>query len=246
MVITRPSVPLMPVRSARHDALARAQRRFGWIDGAVIAVSTSPASGGKPVVTLRNAHGSTTGYHVHTHFHGDQLYDQQVDYEGHIGQSVAAAWERDPSQVFVLPEARNESAAPRSDWNNIRSVGELTRAGLVSLGLEPTQAERTTVSGHSAGGSPVAKAIARGDLGSVDRIELYDAAVSSQHNPVSDAERRSVRKFCAAHPERFVVMPGVMQSSWLDYIDRSRWTARASDHWTPLWSSLGRDRDPSG
>lgn len=246
MVITRAAWAL-PTMARKHDALQRAQRRFGWIEGAVIAVSSSPASGGKPVVTLRNSRGSETGYHVHTHFHGDQLFDQEVDYEHNIGATVKAAWDYDVNQVFVLPEAANESAAPRSDWSNIRQVGELTSRALGALGLDPGQAARFCISGHSAGGSPVAKAIARRDAGvkNADRVELYDAAVSSKHNPVSSAERRVIQAWCRANPSKIVLVPGIMRSSWLEYVDRSRWTEPAPDHWSPLWDSLGRDRDPS-
>lgn len=242
MVITRALVCPRSFRTPSQTALERARRRFGAIEGAIIAVSSSPASGGRPVISLRNAQGSPTGYRVHTHFHGDQLFDGQVGYEDQIGPTIQSAWQHDPDQVFVLPEAANESAAPRSDWNNIRSLPGLNRAALTALSLDPDQAAHFTLSGHSAGGSPVARALARGEA--PDRLELYDAAVSSQHNPVSDSERRAVRAWCQRHPERIVLVPGIMRSSWLDYVDRSRWTARAADHWSPLWDSLGQERQP--
>ncbi|GMU55607.1 MAG: hypothetical protein AMXMBFR33_47530 [Candidatus Xenobia bacterium] len=230
-----------PVQEARR----RAERRFGRIEGVQIAVHASPASSGRPVVVLRNQRGATEGFQVHTHFHGDQLYDQQVGYEQRIGSTVERAWQSNPDQVFVLPEARNESAAPRSDWNNIRNLGDLADGAVQASGLDPARAGRTVVSGHSAGGSVIAKAIARQDR-LPDRIELYDAAVGSTHNPVSPGERRALQAWCRDNPERFVVVPGVMQSSWLEYVDRSRWTERASDHWSPLWDSLGQAREPGG
>lgn len=242
MVITRALACTRTLRTPSQLALERARRRFGGIEGAVIAVSSSPASGGRPVISLRNSLGSSSGYRVHTHFHGDQLFDGQVGYEDHIGPTVAAAWRHDPDQVFVLPEAANESAAPRSDWNNIRNLPGLNRAALTALSLEPEQAGPFTLSGHSAGGSPVARALARGEA--PDRLELYDAAVSSQHNPVSDSERRAVQAWCRRHADRIVLVPGIMRSSWLDYVDRSRWTSRADNHWSPLWDSLGQERQP--
>ncbi len=228
-----------------QEARRRAERRFGSIEGVQIAVTASPASSGRPVVVLRNQRGASEGFQVHTHFHGDQLYDQQVGYEQRIGDTVARAWQGNPDLVFVLPEARNESAAPRSDWNNVRNLDELTRQAVEAIRLDPARAGSTVVSGHSAGGSVIARAIVRSDR-MPDRIELYDAAVGSQHNPISSDERRVVRAFCRQNQHRFVVVPGVMQSSWLEYVDRSRWTAPASDHWSPLWDSLGQAREPQG
>jgi len=182
---------------------------------------------------------------VQVHFHGDQLYDQEAQYEKKIGDAVGRAWQKSPNTLFLLPEAANEDAAPRSNWKNISDLRQLTQDGLQKLGLGWENKATWTISGHSAGGSVIAKAMARPDaLSEVTRFELYDAAVSSQHNPVSEAERKKIRAWCQDLPEQFLVVPGTMKSSWLDYIERSRWTAKASDHWSPLWDSLGQFRLP--
>ncbi|MBS2038277.1 hypothetical protein JST97_25055 [bacterium] len=222
----------------------RAVQRFGGIPGVQIEVCQSRGSGGQPVVVLRHQNGQNQ--RLHLHFHGDQLYDQEVKYEDEIGPCIQRAWEAHPDTVFVLPEAANESKAPRSDWNNISDLRQIGQDALAKLGIQSVQ--HWSVSGHSAGGSVVAKALARGsnaqNLKDFDRIELYDAAVSSTHNSVSDAEREKIKRWCQKNPEQFLVVPGVMKSSWLEYVDRSRWTEKASDHWSPLWQSLGRERQP--
>ena len=232
-----------------QKAYDRAVRRFGAIPGVAISVTSSPHTSMVPVVVLKNMAADPTAYKVQIHFHGDQLFDHDVDYETHIGDSVATAWSKDLSTVFVLPEARNEDAAPRSDWANIVSVGGAVRQAVESAGLNWSGVRQTDLSGHSAGGSVVARALVR--LAQSDpseenfnRVELYDAAVGSQHNPVSESDRKLLKSYCAAHQEQFVVVPGIMKSSWLDYIDPKRWTESYKDHWSPLWESLGQYRQP--
>lgn len=237
-------------------AYARAQRRFGAIPGAEITVTSCPASGGFPIVVLKNhnhpADQPAKPSSIQVHFHGEQLYDKDVHYDDEIGKAVERAWSKDSYTVLVLPEARNEDAAPRSDWNNISSVSDLVAHSLKAAKLGASEIGPKFLSGHSAGGSVVAKAIARAasdlaveaELQSYQHIELYDAAVSSQNNPVGDAERSKIQAWCKQKPSQFVVMPGIMKSSWLDYVDKSRWTEKAADHWTPLWSSLGQFREP--
>lgn len=232
--------PLPAKRLSLQAAYDRAVKRFGHIPGAHIEVCQSKGCGQTPVVVLRHQQGKNE--RVHLHFHGDQLYDQQQNYEGEIGSCVERAWNTHPDTVFVLPEAANESKAPRSDWKNISDLGQIGKDALAKLGIESVA--HWTVSGHSAGGSVVAKAIARGDT-EFERIELYDAAVSSTHNPVSERERETIKRWCKRNPEQFLVVPGVMKSSWLEYVDRSRWTEKAADHWSPLWQSLGQDRNPA-
>lgn len=222
-------------RGPVENTKARAEKRFGKIPGVQIQVITSPGSSGKPVVVLRHAEGKHDK--VQVHFHGDQLYDTNIGYDDKIGPCVERAWGKSKDTVFVLPDANNESAAPRSDWNNIKDVGRIVKD---AVGETPVH---VTVSGHSAGGSPLAKALARGTE-KFDRIELYDAAVSSQHNPVSDAERAKVQKWCAANQGKILLVPGSMGSSWLTYVDKSRHTAKYNDHWNPLWQSLGQYREP--
>lgn len=225
-------------------AYDRAVKRFGQIPGVQIEVIQSRGCGQTPVVILRRQDGQND--RIHLHFHGDQLYDQQQNYEGEIGPCVERAWNAHPDTIFVLPEALNENKAPRSDWKNVSDLRQIGNDALARLGIESVP--HWTVSGHSAGGSVVAKAIARGsnaqNLKEFDRIELYDAAVSSTHNPVSDSERETIKRWCKKNPGQFLVVPGVMKSSWLEYIDRSRWTEKASDHWSPLWQSLGQARNP--
>lgn len=230
-----------------QQAYVRAVRRFGAIPGAEIFVTAVPASGGRPVVVLRQASADRSHLTVQTHFHGDQLYDQDVDYDKHIGETVAAAWQKDANTVFVLPEAQNEYAAPRTDWSNLQSVPDTALQAVEASGLSWDGVVRTVVSGHSAGGSAIALALARGDDGlkQYDRIELYDAAVGSTHNPVSTGQRALIEAYCRDHEDQFLVVPGVMQSSWLTYVDRSRWTAPYTDHWSPLWTSLGQFRCPA-
>lgn len=236
--------PVSKGRLTLQASYDRAVKRFGQIPGVHIEVCQSSGSGGQPVVVLRREDGQNQ--RVHIHFHGDQLYDQQVNYEGEIGPCIQRAFESHPDTVFVLPEAANESKAPRSDWNNISDLRRIGQDGLAKMGIDSVP--HWSLSGHSAGGSVVAKALARGsnaqNLKDFDRIELYDAAVSSTHNPVSDGEREKIKRWCQKNPGQFLVVPGVMKSSWLEYIDRSRWTEKASDHWSPLWQSLGRERQP--
>ncbi|MFN8613179.1 MAG: hypothetical protein U0931_36915 [Vulcanimicrobiota bacterium] len=242
---SRHSQPVRPQRRLTLQAsYDRAVARFGNIPGVQIEVCQSRGNGGQPVVVLRHQDG--LNQRVHIHFHGDQLYDQQVNYEDEIGPCVQRAWETHPDTVFVLPEAANENKAPRSDWNNVSDLRQIGLDALSKMGIESVP--HWSASGHSAGGSVLAKALARGsssqNLRDFERIELYDAAVSSTHNSVSDAEREKIKRWCKKYPEQFLVVPGVMKSSWLDYIDRSRWTEKAGDHWSPLWQSLGRERQP--
>lgn len=231
-------------RLTMQAAYDRAVKRFGQIPGVQIEVTQSRGCGQTPVVVLRRQDAQND--RVHLHFHGDQLYDQDQNYEGEIGPCVERAWNSHPDTIFVLPEAANENKAPRSDWKNISDLRQIGKDALAKLGIESVP--HWTVSGHSAGGSVVAKAIARGanaqNLKEFDRIELYDAAVSSTHNPVSDSERENIKRWCKKNPQQFLVVPGVMKSSWLEYIDRSRWTEKATDHWSPLWQSLGQARNP--
>lgn len=237
-----PTRRLTPELQKAYD---RAQQRFGHIPGAQIEVVASPGNGGKPVVMLRHADGKKDGYNAQMHFHGDQLFDQRVGYDKELGQAVERAWQKSKDTVFILPEAQNEDRAPRSDWNNASNLGRIMNDGLRGLGLDPAAAGSRTVSGHSAGGSVIAKALARGELRDFDRIELHDAAVGSTHNHVSPAERARVAAYARSHPHQFVVMPGIMtNSAWNQYVDRSRFLPRASDHWTPLWNSLGQFREP--
>lgn len=224
-------------RGPAETAKARAEKRFGKIPGAQIGVITSPGSSGKPVVVLRHAEAAPESRKVQVHFHGDQLYDANVGYEDKIGPTIERGWGKSKDTIFLLPEAANESAAPRADWNNIKDIGQIVKD---AVGPEK---HHVTVSGHSSGGSPVAKALAR-SLERFDRVELYDAAVSSQHNPVSDAERQRVQKWCQANAGKIVLVPGSMGSSWLTYVDKSRHTEKANDHWSPLWQSLGQFREP--
>lgn len=240
--VPAPNRQLTPELQKAYD---RARERFGHIPGAQIEVMASPGNGGKPVVMLRHADGTRDGYHAQMHFHGDQLFDQRVGYDQEIGKAVERAWQKSKDTVFILPEAQNENRAPRSDWNNASDLGRIMNDGLRGLGLDPAAAGSRTVSGHSAGGSVIAKALARGELRDFDRIELHDAAVGSTHNHVSAAERARVAAYARSHPHQFVVMPGIMTSSaWNQYIDRSRFLPRASDHWAPLWNSLGQFREP--
>lgn len=244
----RPSAPPPGPKQANSLAQARqrAQRRFGHIPGVQIEVCASAGCGQTPVVVLRHREGPADKLHVH--FHGDQLYDHEQNYDEKIGPCVERAWQKDNGTIFVFPEARNENQAPRSDWNNISNLATLAQDALAALQVPPEQIQSQVLSGHSAGGSVLAKLIARQQPGQglpdLDRLELYDAAVSSTHNPVSERERAVIRKWCQQHPDQFLVVPGVMKSSWLDYIDRSRWTEKASDHWSPLWDSLGQQRQP--
>jgi hypothetical protein len=224
-------------RGPVETAKARAEKRFGAIPGAQIQVITSPGSSGKPVVVLRHAEASPEARKVQVHFHGDQLYDANVGYEGKIGPCIERGWARSKDTIFILPEAGNESAAPRADWNNIKDIGQIVKD---AVGPEP---HHVTLSGHSSGGSPVAKALAR-SIERFDRVELYDAAVSSQHNAVSESERQRVQKWCKANLGKIVLVPGSMGSSWLTYVDKSRHTEKAHDHWSPLWQSLGQFREP--
>lgn len=237
-----PNRRLTPELQKAYD---RAQQRFGHIPGAQIEVVASPGNGGKPVVMLRHRDGKKEGYDAQMHFHGDQLFDQRVGYDKEIGKAVERAWQKSKDTVFILPEANNENKAPRSDWNNATNLDRTMQDGLRGLGLDPSAAGSRTVSGHSAGGSVIAKALARGELRGADRIELYDAAVGSTHNHVSGPERARVAAYARSHPNQFVVMPGIMTSSaWNNYVDRSRFLPRASDHWAPLWNSLGQFREP--
>lgn len=238
-----------PARGGAPDPLKvaydRAVRRFGSIEGVEIQVCASPGSGGKPVVALRHREGKADRCHIH--FHGDQLYDGDVNYEGKIGPCLERAWQKDKDTVLLLPEANNEDQAPRSDWNNIRDLRLILKDGMKALGLGVDELVHSACSGHSAGGSVIAKAIARtpAEVVGFDRLELYDAAVSSTHNSVSDDERARVQRWCQQRPQQFLVVPGIMKSSWLTYVDRSRWTEKAEDHWSPLWDSLGQEREPA-
>lgn len=249
-VSTSASSPIQDETALGGDSLQkafeRAQKRFGHLLGVQIQVFSHPSSGNQPVVVLSNSLANGPRI-LQTHFHGDQLYDKDVHYEDEIGKCVGRAWERTPNVVLVLPEAKNEDQAPRSDWNNIANVVNIADKALEQAGLNSADVAKRILSGHSAGGSVVAKAMARNDLGlgRYDQIELYDAAVSSQHNPVGDTERAKIKEWCRERPSQFLVVPGIMKSSWLDYIPSQRWTEKASDHWSPLWQSLGMERSPT-
>lgn len=231
-----------------QGAYDRAVSRFGYIPGVEISVCKCSGSGDKPLVILRNQQGRREGFELHIHFHGDQLSDEKQNYEGKIGPAVERAWAKNLDTVFIFPESGNENAFSRCDWRNISDIGRIGVDGVTRAGLDPAKIGTRTVSGHSSGGTVLAKALARGaaneGMAGVDRIELYDPVVSSTHNPVSSAERARVEKWCQEKPGQFVLMPGQMESGWLQYIDKSRWTSRVNDHWSPLWDSLGQQRQP--
>lgn len=210
--VDQPPSHLSP--DALQMAFDRAQKRFGHLAGVEIQVFSHSSSGDRPVVVLSNAQAEGPRV-LQIHFHGDQLYDKDVRYEDEIGKAVGRCWERTPNVVLVLPEAQNEDQAPRSDWNNVANVVALAERAVEQAGLSATDVGKRILSGHSAGGSVVAKAMARRDLGleQFDQIELYDAAVSSQHNPVGDAERVKIKEWCQQRPDRFLVVPGIIRSS---------------------------------
>jgi hypothetical protein len=230
-------------------AQARAQLRYGKIPGVQISVVEVGGSS-KPVVVLRNAlsHGKPS---VQVHFHGDQYLDAQVGYDQHIGPTIGASWKNHPDLVFVIPESNNEDSGQRVDWSNVSNVGQMSREALKAAGVDPDQVGSRILSGHSAGGSVIARAIAADspapgyELKDFDRIELYDAAVGSTLNPISAAERDKVQQWTQSHEDRCLYVPGVIKSSaWKTYIDPSRWTKPETDHFTALWDSLGQLRQP--
>jgi hypothetical protein len=224
----------------------RAVQRFGKIPGAEISVTASPASEGKPVVTLRHAQADPKNLTVQTHFHGYQHMDKQVGYDKRIGDSVAAAWAKDPNRTFVLPDARNEGAH-HSDWNNVKNVTDLTRTAVEGSGLKWEGVKQRVISGHSAGGSPVAKALSRaqqGQEGRFDRVELYDPAFNSSPTQVTAQDRQRATEWVRSNQKNMLLVPGTMNSPWMQMIDRNRWTSRHSDHFSPLWQSLGQLREP--
>lgn len=229
-----------------RKALERAQKRFGHISGAEISVSASAATEGKPVVLVRHAQADPNNLIVQTHFHGYMHMDAQVKYEKRIGETVAAAWARDPNVAFVLPEARNEGA-DHSDWNNAKNVTDAARTALEESGLKWDGVKTCILSGHSAGGSPVAKALARAQLGEegvFHRVELYDPAFRSSPTVISEQEQARCESYVKAHQSDMLLVPGTMNSPWLKMVDKSRHTQRAKDHFAALWESLGQLRSP--
>jgi hypothetical protein len=236
---TRPDI--CHLSSDLAPARERAQKRYGQIPGVHIDVLTCPSAGDKPVVVLSKPEALHDGFRLHLHFHGDQFEDDKVDYDQKIGPTIGQAWEKDGNIVFVIPESNNENAAPRVDWSNIKDSAQLTQEAFQS----DKKVGSKILSGHSAGGSPVAHAIAHGQAEDFSRIELYDAAVGSTMNTVTTEERSQVQAWTRQHEDRFLYVPGVItDSAWRQYIDADRWTPPAADHWTALWQSLGQYRQP--
>lgn len=235
-----------PMTPEMRKALERAQKRFGHIPGAQISVSASPATEGKPVVLVRHAQADPNNLTLQTHFHGYMHMDAQVKYEKRIGETVAAAWARDPNLVFVLPEARNEGQ-DHSDWNNAKNVTAAAQNALEGSGLTWQGVKTCILSGHSAGGSPVAKALARaqmGEEGVFHRVELYDPAFRSNPTVITEKEQARCEAYVKAHQSDMLLVPGTMNSHWLRIVEKSRYTERAKDHFAALWESLGQLRSP--
>lgn len=240
-MLARPK--LSPELQRAYD---KALVRFGKVPGAQISVSASPASGGRPVVTVRHQGADPKNLTVQTHFHGFQVYDKKVGYDQKLAQTVENAWAKDKNTVFVFPEARDEATPGyRAEWGNIESVTSLTKKAVEEAGLPAAGVQRTVLSGHSAGGTPVAKALARAQAGTdgpFTRVELYDAAVQSNGTEISAAERKSAREYTQKHASEMLLVPGTMRNSWESWLPKSRHAKQENDHFETVWVSLGQFR----
>jgi len=229
-----------------QKAYDKAVARFGKVPGARISVSASPASGGRPVVTVRHQQADPKNLTVQTHFHGFQVYDKRVGYDDKIARTVDNAWAKDRNTVFVFPEAKDEATPGyRAEWGNIASVRDLTKTAVESAGLPYGGVQRTVLSGHSAGGTPVAKALARaqeGQDGPFNRVELYDAAVQSRGTAISRSEMKAAQAYIKQHTSSMLLVPGTMRNSWESWIPQSRHTQGENDHFETVWVSLGQFR----
>lgn len=239
--------PKMLPPSETQKAYDKAMARFGKIPGVQISVSASDASGGRPVVTVRHQGADPKNLTVHTHFHGFQVYDKKVGYDDKIAKTVENAWGKDKNQVFVFPEAQDEAnPGYHAEWGNIASVHDLTKTAVEKAGLKYDGVQKTVLSGHSAGGTPVAKALARaqdGQDGPFTRVELYDAAVQSQGTAISRSERAGAEAYARSHDMLYV--PGTMSTSWEGWIPQRNQTKRVNDHFEAVWASLGQARRAS-
>jgi hypothetical protein len=230
--------------TALQKSYDRAVARFGHIPGAEISVSSSPASGGQPVVLVRHRDADARNLTVQTHFHGFQHMDKAVRYDQQIGDTVEKAWDKNKNMVFVFPEARDEGQAHRrAEWDGLTSAHDLTRTAVETAGLSWNGVQKTILSGHSAGGSPVAKALARaqrGQDGPFSRVELYDAAMQSAGTNVTAADRDAARAYVTTHQADMLYVPGTMSTEWNRIIKHQ--TRGYHGHFDPVWTSLGQER----
>ena len=155
------------------DAIGRAQRAFAdlLVRGARIVVTTPPGNGHKPVVTVvPPGFDASRPATVQTHYHGDRTSSTEPG--GRATIAMKELMERNPQQVFVLPEAGGNVGASPTDWTNVKNQAATTRDALAAAGV--SKVGETTLSVHSAGGRALASALKTKDGVAADRVVLLD------------------------------------------------------------------------
>jgi hypothetical protein len=244
-----PRTPLQTSKDAELAHLGPAQRQyvsdnFGALldHGARLGVSMPEGNGGQPVLTLQDgrlqqmlADNPDLRYNVHTHYHGAILPKNPKTFDKNtVANSMASMWQKDPTHVFVLPQTQVFGAAKddqpignqwgHAAWSNVSNEKTTTEDALAEAGLDPTRAGSKTVSGHSAGGYPLADVMAstahdpshptmdadhilildtvRGDMAPVQGL---DGDEVSHDNSVPDWWRTN-------HPGAITYVDGIMHS----------------------------------
>jgi hypothetical protein len=173
-----PQAALQRARVAYADLIAQ---------GARVEVVTPPGNGGQPVVVLvPPGFDPNKPAKVQTHYHGDR--SSAAEAGGIATRAIHDLSRRDPQTVWVLPEARGGVNSSPTDWSNVMDQGATTRDALAAVGV--TNVEERTVSGHSAGGRALARAIERGTV-QADRLLLLDC--------LYDPARQTIKKGITDH-----------------------------------------------
>jgi hypothetical protein len=156
--------------------LEKAQAAFGDLTSkgtppGKVLVTTSAGNGGQPVVTVvPPGFDPKKPAKVQTHYHGDRTSVAEKDGRG--TKAIKDIIGADPQQIFVLPEAKGNVNADKTDWSNAVNQKQTTADALSAAGV--TNVGERTVSAHSAGGRALAKALETPGGVQADRVLLLD------------------------------------------------------------------------
>jgi hypothetical protein len=154
------------------DAIRHSQQAFGTLadNGGRITVANSAGNGNYPVVTaVPPGFDASKPAQVQTHYHGWRA--SAPDEAGSGSKAMKQMMAANHQQVFVLPEAAGNVNANHTNWTNVSDEAATTRDALKGAGV--TNVGQKTLSGHSAGGQPLATVLQNGHF-DASRVVLLD------------------------------------------------------------------------
>jgi hypothetical protein len=195
------------VRTVRQARLAFADLLAG---GGKLFVFASAANGGQPVLTIRGpGFDPKLPAKVQTHYHGDRT--SVAEENGHTTQAIEQLIAADPQRVFVLPEARANVNAEKTDWTNVLDQPQTTREALSAAAISLV-GERT-VSAHSSGGRALAKALEKPI--EADRVLCLDCL----YEPAMSMLKKGLKKNGKSMKELVVVRGTNERGRWRTMVD---------------------------